>query len=366
MSEIKKILLVNDTRGAHEYLYRAFIRMGIECDIALFGTATISTLEHSLNFDPLRNWGRFGKIPRPFLNLINAKRLAKYDVASYVHRISVIDKPYYFRFRDLPTIRDKVSVMSYTGLGCDEISFIADSRLLPYKPCETCQKYDDKARFCERIVRPMKIEAVNNLNKYFDCVFSAMVEYSHISDVYKGKVEKIPLPLDISEIPWKPAGASGDSKVKIIHTPSRAGFKGTAVVLDAIEKLKNIRNDFEFKMVSGLPFNEYISVIGEADIVIDQVWSQSPGMNAIWLLGMGKIVFSGNTSLSQKYFNFAKDSPIINAEPNSEALAIDLSSAISSKQHFMAMAEAGREYVNKNHDHMTIAKQYIDQWKKIL
>lgn len=365
MGKINKILLVNDTRGAHEYLHRAFKKMDIDCDIALFGTSTAAVIDRPLNFDPLRSWGIIGKVPRPIVNLLNVKKLENYDVASYVHRISFIDKPHFLRFRDIPIVRDKVRVMSYTGLGCDEISFIGDNDSLPYKPCNTCQKYDDPTRFCERIVRPLKFEAVNNLNKYFDCVFSTMVEYSHIANVYTGEVQKMPLPLDISEIPWKPSGNDKTAKVKIIHTPSRAGFKGTVVVLEAIEKLQKIRNDFEFKIVSGLPFNEYISVIGEADIVIDQVWSQSPGMNAIWLLGMGKVVFSGNTTLAQNYFTFAKNSPIINADPDPDTLAKDLSAAISSKEKFPTLAELGREYVNNHHDHMKIAKQYIDQWQKV-
>lgn len=363
MSKINKILLVNDTRGAHEYLYRAFKKMGLDCDIALFGTSTAAPINNSLNFDPLRSWGYIGKIPRPIINMMNVKKLENYDVASYVHRISFIDKPHFLRFQDIPIVRDKVQVMSYTGLGCDEISFIADNKSLPYKPCNSCQKYDDPARYCERIVRPLKFEAVNNLNKYFDCVFSSMVEYSHIGDAYKGKVQKIPLPLDVSEIPWKPSGKDKNTKVKIIHTPSRAGFKGTEIVLEAIKELRTFRNDFEFKVVSGLPFDKYIEVIAEADIVIDQVWSQSPGMNALWLLGMGKIVFSGNTKLAQDYFNFSEVSPIINAAPDPHQLAIDLSNTIFSKDRFQMLAEAGREYIKENHDNLKIALQYISYWE---
>ncbi len=362
MSQINKILLVNDTRGAHEYLYRAFVKMGIECNMALFGTGTIQPIDNNLNFDPLRNFGYLGKLSRPFINLLNVRKLENYDVASYVHRISFIDKPHFLRYQDLSFVRDKVRVMSYTGLGCDEISFIADNNKLPYRPCESCLQYDDPSEKCVRIVRPLKTEAVKNLNKYFNCVTSSMVEYDHISEVYNGYINRIPLPLDLSEIPWIPSGKNKNSKVKIIHTPSRAGFKGTEIVLKAIKKLEIIRNDFEFKVISGLPFNDYINEIGEADIIIDQVWSQSPGMNALWLAAMGKVVFSGNTTLAQAYFNFSKDSPIINAHPDPEKLAKDLDSTISSRHRFKSIGENGREYVKNNHDHLVVAKQYIDQW----
>jgi hypothetical protein len=363
MGCINKILLVNDMRGAQEYLHRAYLKMGLNSDIAIFGYPLASTITRSMNFDPLRTFGLFGKIPRPIINLLNVKKLQNYDVASYVHRISFVDKPHFLRYKDLPIVREKVRVMSYTGLGCDEISYVADNEKLPYRPCATCQQFDDPTHRCEKIVRPLKTKAVENLNKYFDCVFSAMAEYDHIKNAYVGTVERMPLPLDVSEIPWIPSGQNKLQKIKIIHTPSRQGFKGTAVVLAAIDNLSEIRSDFEFKILTGLPFGEYIQAVGEADIVIDQVWSQSPGMNALWLLGMGKIVFSGNTNLAKSYFPFAVDSPIINADPNPQSLAHDLSRAISSRGGFSRLSEMGREYVRSNHDHLKIAEQYLSYWE---
>ena len=365
MSKIKKILLVNDMRGSHEYLYRAFLRIGIECDIALFGTSTVKPIPNALDFDPFRRLGLLGKPIRPLLNIYNLKKLGNYDVASFVHRISFIDKPYLLRFKDLPLVRDKVRVMSYTGLGCDEISFVADNDSLPYKPCDTCQKYDDPDRHCELTVRPMKNLAVDYLNLYFDSVFSTMVEYGHISKSFKGEVQRIPLPLDVGEIPWAPVIINKNRKIRIIHTPSRSGFKGTHVVLAAIEILSKTRSgDFEFKVVTGLNFADYIKEITSADIVIDQVWSQSPGMNALWLLGMGKIVFSGNTSLSKNYFNFSSESPIYDAPPEPAKLAAELSKVISLKNSFPRISEAGREYVKENHDHIKIALEYVNHWGK--
>jgi hypothetical protein len=365
MSNLNRILLVNDTRGAQEYLYRAFRAMGLECDLATFGWATINTVERQLNFDPLRDWGLLGKLPRPFINLLNVSRLKNYDVASYVHRISFLDKPHVLRYSDLSHVRERINVMSYTALGCDEIAYIAGNADLPYTPCSTCQQFDDPQHYCPRVVRPLRPRALESLNRYFDCAFSTAVEYSHLETLFEGPTARLPLPVDTSDIPWAPAGQDQSGKIKIMHAPSRGGFKGTAEVLKAIEQLSKLRDDFEFSIVSGLPFSEYISVIRQADIVIDQVWSQSPGMNALWLMSMGKVIFSGNTELARNFFPFGAKSPIIDADPNPVELAARLSDALSQRSNFARLAEAGRHYVNENHGHMKVASQYLVHWDRL-
>lgn len=368
MTGINRILLVNDTRGAHEYLYRAFLEMGIHCDLATFGWPTINEIQGAFNFDPLRKLGAVGKPFRPLINLAKVGQLDDYDVASFVHRISVVDRPIALRYVDTPWLRRKCKLMSYTALGCDEIAFIAGNDQLPYSPCETCQKYDDTKNYCPNVVRKLNSRARTVLDKNFDCVFSTAVEYSHVESMTSAQSYRMPLPLDISEVPWEPAGRnrSGNSKIKIVHTPSRQGFKGTAVVMRAMEILAEERSDYDFRVISGLSFDDYIKAISEADIVVDQVWSQSPGMNALWLLAMGKIVFSGNSILAQQYFDFAASSPIVDAQPDSELLAQSLSAMIDRRHEFPEIAELGRHYVNSNHSHLKVAQSYLGIWASLI
>lgn len=365
MSSIKKILLVNDTRGAQEYLYRAFIEMGLECDLAYFGWSSIKPIDNMLNFDPLRKFGILSKPIRPILNIIKLNGIDNYDVASFVHRISFIDRPHLLKYLDLPIIRNKANVMSYTALGCDELGFIANNDSLPYSPCNTCQLQDDIQGYCPKVVRPLFNTAKSNLNKYFDCVTSVGVEYSHLQNHFKKDVHPMPLPVDLGEIPWSPSSYSGNRKVKIIHTPSRSGFKGTTAISKAIEILSSHRNDFEFSIISGLSFNDYIKAVSEADVIIDQVWSQSPGMNALWLLGMGKIVLSGNTILAQEYMTEYKESPIIDASPIPHILANTISNVIDNKEQFKEQSERGISYLRKHHDYMKVADRYLKLWTNV-
>jgi hypothetical protein len=261
-------------------------------------------------------------------------------------------------------LKKKSKILSYTGLGCDEISLINNNPALPYSPCGDCERFDQTGKFCKSTIRKSHEKGVSNLSEFFDVVVSTMIEYDHARTLFKGPSARIPFPLDISEIPWKPAQRMR-KKIKIIHTPTRQGFKGTHIVLSAIDILKVRRSDFEFTVVQGLPFEEYTKVMESADIVIDQVWSQSAGMNALWMLGMGKVVFSGNSELCKAYFPFGDENPIIDAPPNAEELANKLEAVLNDRYLISILSERGRDYITKQHNHITIAQEYLNLWGKV-
>jgi len=359
-----QILLVNDVSGVHEYLYRGLIELGHECELVPFDRPTIAHITHARNFFPLKNWGIIGKSLRPIINLSRVRSLPYYDVVSFMHRISFINKPHFLRYVDTPLVSEKTQVMSYTALGCDELGYLFENPVLPYRPCESCERQDEAGQYCIKVNRPSHSKATSVLNKYFNVVTSPAIEYDHIRGLFEGPSEKIPFPLDLSEVPWKPA-KNANAKLNIIHTPSRNGFKGTDVVLAAIEILKKKRNDFEFSLIQGLAWEKYIAAVSAADVVIDQVWSQSSGMNGLWLLGMGKVVLSGNTTLCKGYFSFGQENPIIDAPPEAQLLANKLESVFDNKQKIPALVEQGRNYVAKHHNHINIAQQHIDLWKRV-
>jgi hypothetical protein len=189
-----------------------------------------------------------------------------------------------------------------------------------------------------------------------------MIEYGHVEQVFGHNFSRIQVPVEISAIPFNPAEPRGVTK--IIHSPTRRGFKGSTLVLQAIEMLKARRTDFYFKIVEGLPFSKYIDVMSEADIVIDQVYSQSPGMNALEMMAAGKIVFTGATPLGASYFDFMADSPAIDAPPNAPELAEAISLALDRRNEFRNLAERGRAYVETNHSPHKVAQLFVSEWAK--
>lgn len=359
-----KILLVSDARGVHEYLYRGLIELGHDCEMAVLHYQPIAPVAHARNFHPLRKLRRIGRMLRSYINYWQIKDLPEYDVISFVHRISFHDQMNSLQYSDLPLLSKKAKILSYTALGCDEISLIKNNPDLPYSPCGDCERFDATGQHCIKVVRELHEKGVAKLCKYFNVVISPMIEYDHARSIFQNPSSRIPFPIDISEIPWKPAQGL-NQKLNIVHTPTRKGFKGTHIVLRAMEILKGRRSDFEFNMVEGLPFEEYTKVMESADIVIDQVWSQSAGMNALWMLGMGKVVFSGNSDLCKAYFPFGNENPIIDAPPDPEQLADRLEAVLRDRAGIVDLSERGRNYIEKHHNHITIAQQYVDLWNEV-
>ena len=359
-----KILLVSEARGVHESLYRGLIELGHDCEMAVLYYTPIAHVAHARDFHPMRKLRRIGRIIRPYINYWQLKDLPEYDVMSFVHRISFHDLNKFLQYSDLPLLTKKAMILSYTALGCDEISLIKNNPDLPYNPCGDCERFDATGQHCIQVVRKLHEKGISNLRKYFDVVISSMIEYDQVRSLFPGKAARIPLPIDISEIPWKPAQGIR-LKLNIVHTPTRKGFKGTHIVLSAMRILKERRSDFEFSMVEGLPFEEYTRVMETADIVIDQIWSQSAGMNALWMLGMGKVVFSGNTELCKAYFPFGNENPIINAPPDPEQLADSLEAVLRARAAISDLSERGRNYIKKHHNHVSIAQQYVELWNKV-
>src|SRR5439155_989662 len=80
------------------------------------------------------------------------------------------------------------------------------------------------------------------------------------------------------EIPGPPAQLPplpGEGPV-VLHTPSDSVIKGTETILAAIEEVAS-RRPLRRRVISGMSHTEVLSEIARADIVIDQMNSETPG-----------------------------------------------------------------------------------------
>lgn len=356
-----KVLLVGDISGVHEYLADGLREVGHDCELLKYQRTSTRMVEGERDFFSLRNYGLIGNVLRPFATTLRLSQLPIYDAISIMHRVSLIDKPSPIRYLDTPVLASRTTNLSYIALGCDEIAYIEKSKLLPYKPCDSCEQLDSAGRNCDKNNRSINARGLRVLNKHYNSVIVPAIEYYHVKDDFHRRIHKIPFPITTSRVPWHPAKSDTD-RVRIVHTPTRMGFKGTPIVEQAIRLLSQRRDDFEYEILNNLPFNEFSDRVAQTDIVIDQVWSQSPGMNALYFLAMGKIVLSGNTALGQSFFPFASASPIFNAPPDPAALALKLENILESRSQYPGLAQRGRNYIQMFHDSARVAQQYVEAW----
>jgi hypothetical protein len=270
----------------------------------------------------------------PFAKLLT---LICFDVPNYINTLSVLHGMY-TRHLDLPVVRRMTRLMSYYALGGDEIGIIRRNAALPYTPCKGCQSGTDVLGFdCVKTLDNGFERNFERAEKYFDVGACSMVEYSRTEELFPGqRGRRIPLPVDVGAIPFQPARTR--DRVKVVHSPTGRGFKGTDLVVEAVEFLRRTRDDFDFEIVEGLGYDAYLEPMAEADVVIDQIPSQSPGMNGLEVMAAGKMVMSGATPLGRSFFPFMQDMPAVDASPEPPQLAADLSALLDRKQEFGALA----------------------------
>jgi hypothetical protein len=353
---ILKVLLVGDPCGVHSSLHYGLMKIGVDSHLLLLEKSTTNPKSVGDNVEvyfPSR-W------IRPFGNFLKALFLPKYDVITFAHRISFLPRSVPYRYSDLPILKRKTKVLGYTALGCDEIALLKYNTNFTYISCNGCEKGDSAFRGCVKNIRPLHTLASRKLRKYFDSVVVSAPEYAHVAELYD-PISIIPFPVRYDLLEWSPAKFSKEA-VNIIHSPTRRFFKGTDVVEEAISILKSRGIRFNYKLVSGLPWEEYMQVMQEADIVIDQVWCHSLGMNALWMLAMGKVVFSGASTEAYALAPWQAESPAFNAEPDPQALAASLEKVITNWNSYSDLPARGLAYVKKVHDPEKVARQYVEAW----
>lgn len=354
-----RIVLINEACGVMRNLRDGLRELGHE----VLGVSTYSNVESNKLFDydlSYHGTDLFSQIARCIAPLSKLKKLQSYDVIQFIYQASAIPS-WPTRYLDLAKLKLGGARLGYYGLGCDEVSLIrANPDSGERLPCNTCVAFDEIGKGCEKNILSFRSRA-SRYSHLFDYCISSSVDYKHCHSFFpKAKHARIPLPVNVTDIPFNPAQSSG--RTKIIHAPTRRGFKGSNVIIEAIELLKHKRDDFEFKIVEGLPYSEYIKVLSECDVYIDQVNSHGVGMAALENMAMGKIVFSGNSQQYKEWMPFANNSPVIHTSNAADQLAMSIDTLLEDRSCFNELALKGRAYVAENHGHINIARQFVSHW----
>lgn len=357
-----KVLLIGEASGVHRNLKKGLREHGVEA-LHVVTSDSASWKWYDAAFAP--DWpGKLGGIARNVAPFIKIAGLPAYDVVNFINTITAVHG-LWTRYWDIPLIRRKARVMSYYALGCDEIGLIRRNPALPYSPCATCLASGEVlGRDCAQLLNPRFEQSQALVRRHFDFGASSMPEYGHTEELFPGRFRRIPFPVDAQPIPFHPA-RNRDRPI-IVHTPTRRGFKGTDIVLKAMAILGERRSDFEFRIVEGLSYADYLAAMRECDIVVDQIYSQSSGMNGLEMMAAGKVMLTGSTQLGRSYFPFGDQSPAFDAPPDANELAKTISGILDRKNEFPEIAETSRAYVVANHDVVRVAREFISGWQAVM
>lgn len=177
----------------------------------------------------------------------------------------------------------------------------------------------------------------------------------------------IPMPINLSKIKYT------DNKIKnnklvVFHGLNRPGFKGTIYIQKAFEILrKKYPNDLELIIDGNLPLNKYLELIQRTNVIVDQTFGYSVGMNALYSMAQGKIVLAGGYKKEALEMLGASSSPSINIMPDENSIVLAIQNLLENKDKIQSIGYESRIFVQKYHNYIDIAKKYLDIWNvKIL
>ena len=196
-------------------------------------------------------------------------------------------------------------------------------------------------------------------------VISSDIDY-HIPYIKEKKyLGLIPNPINLDKIKYKKIKST--DKIKILHGVNSKNYikKGNVFFNKALKAIENkYDNKVEIITTIDLDYNEYIKSVENCHILLDQVYAYDQGYNALEAMAIGKVVFTGAEKEWLELYNIKENSVAINALPDHTKIIESLEWLINDPSKIMEISANAREFIEKNHNYISIAEHYEKVWSK--
>lgn len=228
--------------------------------------------------------------------------------------------------------------------------FIGDKPLNIYK-CAWLDNQKEEAN----------IEIAETCNGIISCLYEYHKSYE---PHYKDKLEYIPLPINTEMLQYKQKGIEGDKiKIFIGVQKLRPKLKGTDILLEELMKIQSTySNEILINKVTSLPWTQYVKIMAESDVLVDQLYSYTPAMNGLIGMAQGLVLVGGGEPEMYDLLNENTNFPIVNVYPSREDVYNKLENLILNKKDLPEISSNSREFIEKHHNYINVAQKYIDFW----
>ena len=154
-------------------------------------------------------------------------------------------------------------------------------------------------------------------------------------------------------------------KLFIGISKQRSAYKGTDIMLKAAQAIQQkYPQQVELKVAEGVPFDQYQQMMDDSDVLLDQLYSYTPAMNALLAMSKGMIVVGGGEPENYEILGETELRPIINVEPNYDSVFHELEQLVLHPERIPELKQQSIEYIKKHHDYVKVAMQYVDFWNR--
>ncbi len=164
-----------------------------------------------------------------------------------------------------------------------------------------------------------------------------------------------PIDLDDARFDLAVPVLNPEQPIRIVHAPNHRHFKGTHLLIDAVNALKNDGIAIDLDLVEGVSNDEALTRYRAADLVFDQCLIGFHGYFALEAMAMGKPVMCFLRD-RQADVIAPDECPLINVSPNS--LEHDLRTVIADPSNLPEIGRAGRVYIERYYSIPAFADRY--------
>jgi len=359
-----KIALIGEFSGVHAGLKKGLEELGHHVDIYSNGDG-FKKIQSNKILNPIYD----NLTSKIYFYLIGLAKILKfisrnYDIIQLAnpHVISSLRGNSLYYARLIKILGKTNAIKSLAAVGC-EANIQPRMSTLSRSPCPGCLK-DYGLSVCPYTSKGYP-KIMRIAEKFTDHIIplggpSYAGSYQH-NTKYR---EILPFAVDISFIPHRINSLGG--KIKIVHGLNRVGFKGSDVILEALKRTELDHPDsFEIIIANKLPFSDYIKLLSTTNVVVDQLYGDGLGMNALYSMGASCIVFSCFERVKVGNLDLTEAPAIQIGETTDEIYQQIVKLKEWDNKKFIEEGLKSREFVIKQNSPVKIAEQMLGYWASI-
>ena len=364
-----KILLLGDYSNVHATLAEGLRQLGHEVTVASDGDGW-KNYPRDIDFYRDLSMGRLQTLRYLVRLAMKFKTFRGYDVVQLINPIFIplkAERMMLF-YKYLRRHNKRVFLGAYgmdhywvqAGLDCTTF------RYSDFNMGVEVRESEDNDGWIREWLRGAKGDLNQLIAKDCDGIVAGLYEYyAAYLPHYKEKLQFIPFPI----IPHKEVAINEatPSRVRFFIgiQKSRSEYKGTDIMLRALERVaQELPDRCEIVRVENVPFSEYVKLMRGSDVILDQLYSYTPAMNALEAMARGLVVVGGAEPEHYALMQEEELRPIFNVLPNEQSVYEVVREIALHPERIPQLKRDSVEYIRKHHDYVKVAQQYLDFWNR--
>ena len=364
-----KILLLGDYSNVHATLAEGLRKLGHEVTVASDGDGW-KNYPRDIDFYRDLTWGKLRTLRYLWRLIKEFRKFRGYDVVQLINPIFIPLKAErmmlfykYLRRHNKHIFLGAFGMDHYwvrAGLDCTTFRY-SDFNFGP-----EVRESEDNDIFVKEWLRGEKGELNQRIAKDCDGIITGLYEYqASYAPHFPEKTQFIPFPI----VPREGLTLSDKTPQRVRFfigiQKQRSVYKGTDIMLRALERVaQELPEKCEMVRVENVPFAKYVELMNGSDVILDQLYSYTPAMNALEAMAQGLIVVGG---AEPEHYDLMEEhtlQPIINVPPNEESVYQALRDLALHPERIPQLKRDSVNYILKHHDYIKVAQRYLEAWSK--